>query len=146
MTQMYASLRYIQLHHAYADIPGQPLVPDPRPTAQLTNGTSTQDTEAANATHRQDQPADTPLPDAPDVFEAAMRELAQDLVLKEQQIEVIANSLPGLGNSESDQERRIRKLEVEMRTVERERLEAVKEKEAMADRLGEVIGKVKRVR
>lgn len=148
MTQMYASLRYIQMHHAYADIPGQPPVPDPRPVNAQTNGTSNAEAKdnEKSVGQRQDQQPETPLPDAPDVFQNAMRELAQDLVLKEQQIEVIVNSLPGIGNSEAGQEARLRELEAEMRVVEEERRRAQAQKEAMVDQLGEVIGKIKRVR
>ena len=42
-----------------------------------------------------------------------MRDMARDLVLQEQQIEVLINHLPGLGNSEESQVRRMRELEAE---------------------------------
>jgi len=132
---------YIQTRAPYGDIPGQPSQA-PHPAS---NGTApaNQDGDANN-----DQPPQgpsTPPPERSGVFNSALRELAQDLVLKEQQMEIIINSLPGLGNSEADQERLIRKYEAELREVEAERARAEEEKEQMVDMLGEVIGKVRRV-
>lgn len=66
-------------------------------------------------------------------------------MLKEQQIEYLINSLPGLGNSEADQEKRMRELEKELREVEAERLKAESEKDALVDGLGKVLVGVKRV-
>jgi mediator of RNA polymerase II transcription subunit 21 len=57
-----------------------------------------------------------------------MLELAQDLVVKEQQIELLISLLPGLESTEIDQERCIHELEEEVRIAEAQRLEAVKEK------------------
>lgn len=83
-------------------------------------------------------------PDPPDVFQAAQRELAQDLILKEQQIEYLISSLPGLGNSERDQEQAIRQLEEELKAAEEERKEALKEREEVLQRLDAVIRTIKR--
>ena len=47
---------------------------------------------------------------APDKFNATMHEMAQELVLKEQQIEIVIKSLPGIGVNEADQEKRMREL------------------------------------
>jgi mediator of RNA polymerase II transcription subunit 21 len=74
-----------------------------------------------------------------------MHELARDLVLKEQQVEILINSLPGIRSSEADQERRMRELEFELREVEAERAKAETEREALVEGLGRVIGGVKRV-
>ncbi len=79
-----------------------------------------------------------------DVFEAAQRELAQDLILKEQQIEGLISTLPGLKNSEKEQEELIRQLEEELKVAEEERKAAVKEKEVVLARLESVIRSVKR--
>ncbi len=62
-----------------------------------------------------------------DVFNAGQRELARDMILKEQQIEVLISQLPGLENSEKDQEQMIRPLEEELKAAEEARKEAVKE-------------------
>ena len=103
LNQMYASLSYIQTRHPYGEIPGQPSqAPQPRPPTTPAAPHSALSNGHAQFTQQPDPPT-TPPPENPDTFDAALRELARDLVLKEQQIEVIINSLPGLGNSEAEQ-------------------------------------------
>lgn len=155
---MYASLNYIYTRHPYGEIPGQPSQAPPAapapPSAQelsangvapAPNGEAATTQQNSSNTQNGRGEAATPPPDPPETFNAAMHELAQDMVVKEQQIELIIGLLPGIGNSEDYQERRLRELEAELRQVEEERTRKEKEKEAMVDLLGEVIGKVKRV-
>lgn len=78
------------------------------------------------------------------MFAAGQKELAQDLIVKEQQIEALISMLPGLENSEKDQEDTIRQLEEELKAAEARRKEAVKEKEMVLARLDRVITSVKR--
>ncbi len=152
---MYASINYIHTRHPYADISGQPsqapapAPPPPPPEQQLTNGTATISQQPngparAQAQQPQDPPA-SPPPELPDAFEATLHELARSLVLQEQQIEVLIQSLPGLGNSEASQERRMRELEAELREVEGERAKAEAERERMMDMLGGVLVGARRV-
>ncbi len=84
-------------------------------------------------------------PDSPRTFAAAQRELARDLVLKEQQIEYLISVLPGIGTSEREQEERLQVLEAELRVAEEERARAVREKEEVLERLDGVIRGVRRV-
>ena len=70
--------------------------------------------------------------------------MAQDLILKEQQIESLISVLPGLENSEQDQEQTIRQLEEELKAAEVRRREAVREKELVLVKLESVIRSVKR--
>lgn len=84
------------------------------------------------------------MPHPPNVFKAGQKELAQDLILKEQQIEYLISRLPGLENSERDQEQMIKQLEEELKIAEEERKKAVKEKEAVLERLEGIIRSVKR--
>lgn len=87
----------------------------------------------------------TPVdPYPPDVFKAGQKELAQDLIIKEQQIEALISMLPGLDNSEKDQEDTIQQLEEELKAAEKKRKEAAKEKDAVLARLESVIRSVKR--
>jgi mediator of RNA polymerase II transcription subunit 21 len=79
-----------------------------------------------------------------DVFKAGQRELAQDLIIKEQQIEYLISKLPGLTHSEKDQEQRIRELEEELKEAEEKSKVAVKEKEVLLAKVEEVIRSVKR--
>lgn len=83
-------------------------------------------------------------PHTPAEFQDGLRELARDLILREQQMELLISSLPGLEESEEDQVGRIRKAEEELRKVEEERRKAVEEKERLLEVLGEVIRSVKR--
>jgi mediator of RNA polymerase II transcription subunit 21 len=71
-------------------------------------------------------------------------ELARDLIIKEQQIEVLISMLPGLDSSENDQERCIRELEEEVRIAEAQRLDAIKEKNEIVATLGTVVRSVHR--
>jgi mediator of RNA polymerase II transcription subunit 21 len=79
-----------------------------------------------------------------DVFKAGQKELAQDLIMKEQQIEFLISSLPGLENSEKVQEETIKQLEEELKSAEVERQKAVLEKDEVQKRLDAVIRSVKR--
>ncbi len=52
--------------------------------------------------------------------------MAQDLILKEQQIEYLISVLPGLENSERGQEQMILQLDEQLKAAEEERKEALK--------------------
>ncbi|KIH90145.1 mediator of RNA polymerase II transcription subunit 21 [Sporothrix brasiliensis 5110] len=79
-----------------------------------------------------------------DEFRQGQEELARDLVYKEQQIEYLIGSLPGLENTEQDQERLIRELEEELKVAEMQRKEAVRERDEMLAKLDGVIRSIKR--
>lgn len=80
-----------------------------------------------------------------DEFRLGQEELARDLVYKEQQIEYLAGRLPGLENSEQDQERLVRELEEELKVAEVQRKEAVRERDEMLAKLDSVIQSIRRV-
>ncbi|OJZ91688.1 hypothetical protein ASPFODRAFT_55376 [Aspergillus luchuensis CBS 106.47] len=105
--------------------------------------------QGQNADNQQQQNADgtaegLPAPDSPATFAARQRELARDLVIKEQQIEYLISVLPGIDSSEAEQERRIRELEGELRVVEGVREERRRELGALRRRLEGVLGVVER--
>ncbi|PHH54158.1 Mediator of RNA polymerase II transcription subunit 21 [Ceratocystis fimbriata CBS 114723] len=77
-------------------------------------------------------------------FRAGLVELARDLILTEQQIEVLISSLPGLSSTEKDQEVNIRELEEELRAAEAQRQQAIKEKDAVLANLDRVIMNIRR--
>ncbi|KAI1470441.1 CSE2-domain-containing protein [Daldinia bambusicola] len=83
-------------------------------------------------------------PHPEDLFKSAQVELAQDLITKEQQIELLISLLPGLDNSEQDQERNIKELEEELKVAEAQRQEAIKEKEDTMAKLDAVIRSIRR--
>ena len=147
LNQMYASLSYIQTRHPYGEIPGQPSqAPQPQHTTPINPAAPHSALPNGHGQYaQQPDPPTTPPPEDAQTFDAALRELARDLVLKEQQIEVIINSLPGLGNSEAEQVERMRELETELREVEAERARAEAEREGLVEGLGGVLVGVGRV-
>ncbi|KAK0714652.1 mediator complex, subunit Med21 [Lasiosphaeris hirsuta] len=92
---------------------------------------------------KQDQPKEVETL-TPDVFQAGQLELARDLIVKEQQVEYLISSLPGLDNSERDQEQLIRDLEEELKVAETQRLEAVREKDEVLLKLDQVLRGIRR--
>ncbi|KAG8425376.1 RNA polymerase II mediator complex subunit [Metarhizium acridum] len=83
-----------------------------------------------------------PLP--ADEFAAGLEELSRDLIIKEQQIEVLISTLPGLDNSERDQERNIKDLEGDLKAAEAQRQDALKERDQILAELDSVIRSVRR--
>lgn len=160
LTQMYATLNYIQQRHPYGSFPGQesqsvPPPPPPKAEPALTNGSAV-DTNGADANgvvkkekkeeeEKKPEGAATHVPDRPEVFEATMREMARSLILQEQKAEILINSLPGIGNSEQNQLARMTELETELKQAEAERVEAEKKRERMVDTLGDVLVGIKSV-
>lgn len=141
-TQMFASLRYIQVHHSYAEIEGQPSQ-NPHPagsTRAQVNGDAGEVNATAAASELQE-----PVPDSPEIFQASLRELARDLIMKEQQIEYLIGVLPGIGTSEADQNLRIQALEKDLRGTELERQKAMQERDGMLNVLGQLAASCKRI-
>lgn len=83
-------------------------------------------------------------PHPSDNFNASQLELARDLITKEQQIEYLISILPGLLNSEQDQDRTIKELEDELKVAELQRQAAVREKEVTMKKLDDVIRSIRR--
>ncbi|KAK1779109.1 mediator complex, subunit Med21 [Copromyces sp. CBS 386.78] len=95
------------------------------------------------APSKADQPPEVDtLP--PDVFQAGQLELARDLITREQQIEYLISSLPGLDNSEHDQMQSIKELEEELTVAEKQRQEAVKEKDEVLVKLDQTLRSIRR--
>lgn len=131
-TQMFASLRYINTHHSFASIPGQP---DQQPNQKNEDGSAPviPDTQTES------------LPDDPQVFQANLRELARDLVMKEQQIEYLIKVLPGIGNSAQDQNDRIKQLEQQLKDLEGSSKQAAEERDEMLEMVEKVALDCRRV-
>ncbi|TQS37196.1 hypothetical protein Golomagni_02338 [Golovinomyces magnicellulatus] len=127
INQFIASLFYINKHHS-----PQKLGPNDN-LRQESNGEGSQ---------KQTHPQVDSLP--PDVFKAAHLELAQDLIIKEQQIEALISVLPGLENSEKDQEETLRQLDEELKEIEVEGAKAFKQKKDLLEKLDQAIISIKR--
>lgn len=83
-------------------------------------------------------------PHQPESFANNLKELAQDIVIREQQIEMLISLLPGLESSEEDQTRAIKELEEELKEAEKQRQDAIREKEQVRMRIDEIIRSIKR--
>lgn len=82
-----------------------------------------------------------PRHDPAAAFTADLHELARDLIVKEQQIEMLIERLPGIGTSERAQRARMAVLERQLREIEEERARAVAEKERLLERVaGRIAG------
>lgn len=92
----------------------------------------------------QGDPNQPPLPDSPQLFLYRQKELARDLIIKEQQIEYLIGRLPGIGSSEAEQEAQIRELESELRQVEFAREKKARELKKLWKRLELVLGTIER--
>lgn len=146
-TQFYATLCYLTTYNDHSSAIPPPNIPtaihqlskiekNPPPTGGGGGG-------GAQASATPEEPA-PPRPDSPTTFSHRQRELARDLIIKEQQIEYLISVLPGIGSSEAEQEARIKELEGEVRAVEEERREKRKELKALRVRLDEALGAVGR--
>ncbi|CAG7943295.1 unnamed protein product [Penicillium salamii] len=169
-TQFYATLGYLTTYHDNAPTTPPAHVADAVPAlAKITKNSSSPPVPAAiankaggaaavagnaspPAAHPQqpgaapaaigEDPNLPPAPDSPRTFASRQRELARDLIIKEQQIEYLISVLPGISMSEAEQEGRIRELEVELRGVEIERVGKVRELRKLRARLENVLGAV----
>ncbi|EED13189.1 RNA polymerase II transcription mediator complex subunit Srb7, putative [Talaromyces stipitatus ATCC 10500] len=101
-------------------------------------------TATTSLTPGQGDPNQPPIPDSPQLFLYRQKELARDLIIKEQQIEYLIGRLPGIGSSEAEQEARIRELESELRQVELAREKKAKELKKLGKRLESVLSTVER--
>ncbi|KAJ5627127.1 Mediator complex subunit Med21 [Penicillium herquei] len=165
-TQFYATLGYLSTYHDNSPAIPPPNVPDAAPAlAKISKNTTSPPVPASIAAKAGDatgqaspppappqQPGEGPAeaedpnlppqPDSPRTFASRQRELARDLIIKEQQIEYLISVLPGIGASEAEQEARIRELEKQLRDVEKEREDKVQELRALRRRLEGVLGAV----
>ncbi|MCJ1338318.1 RNA polymerase II mediator complex subunit [Bachmanniomyces sp. S44760] len=150
-TQFYASLKYITTHHPPGQIPNQPAhdLSPPSPTTQNNSANPPSPSQEKPPSQQQQQQNLNTDPDyrpaSPNTFAAATRELARDLVIKEQQIELLIRSLPTVETTRLEQEEKIKRLDGELRDVEKERVEVKGVKDGLLERVEAVICGVKRV-
>lgn len=81
-------------------------------------------------------------PPEPARFRADLAELARDLVLKSKQVELLIDSLPGAGFSESEQMARVRALEEQLVAAENERQQVLVESAQLLGKCDDLILKV----
>ena len=78
-------------------------------------------------------------PDTAEVFESNRRELARDLVAKVRQIESLADTLPGHGRSEQDQEADIAALQKQLLELAEKRQAVDARRDTLVDSLQKTI-------
>ncbi|EAW14183.1 med21 domain-containing protein [Aspergillus clavatus NRRL 1] len=158
-TQFYATIGYLSTYHdnspattptnipnaapALAKIPKNstaPPVPAGAPVPSQSSPPPPQTQRGASEAAA--DPNLPPAPDSPRTFASRQRELARDLIIKEQQIEYLISVLPGIDSSEAEQEKRIRELEAELRGVEEEREAKIRELRTLGRTLERVMGAV----
>lgn len=141
LTQFYSTVSYLNQRH--------PLIyPEPVPGDPYTNP-PIEDDQDASVKHRyasrlkpreEDTNNATPLiPVTPERFEKAQQDLAEDLILKGQQIEHLIRSLPGLGKSEEQQTAEIKELVEKVHKMEAQKKATRKEMRECVSRLDDVI-------
>jgi mediator of RNA polymerase II transcription subunit 21 len=136
---MSASLRQVKDNAPPSVPPGQQRLDT---FAELSARTAAEDNP--NATNPSDPPPPARL--TQEQFEADMKEMAQDITLKEQQIEKLIAHLPGLNWSEKEQVERMKELERQLEELEGERVKAVREKEGVMRMVEDKITGVGRAR
>ncbi|KAH7128746.1 mediator complex, subunit Med21 [Dendryphion nanum] len=120
LNQMYTTMSYIRTDAPPAPIEGQPAL------------SSFAEHEASQSTQQTiDAPKNTP----PEEFASTLNQFSNDIVLKEQQLEILFNNLPGMGISEKEQVERMKELQRQLDEIEPERLEAVREKDRLIERV-----------
>jgi mediator of RNA polymerase II transcription subunit 21 len=82
--------------------------------------------------------------DDPEKLEADLKELARDLIVKSQQIELLIDSLPGIGISEKEQMTKVEQLDKELEEVEKERRLAIEQKDQLMRKCDDLILQVAR--
>ena len=158
---MFACLHWVSNNSVPQSIQGQPYLPpdgvlpglnnsQPTPTGaaqdsqQQLNATEPSQSTAVNGVSA--APATNPdLEAANRDYQITLRELAQDLVVKEQQIEMLVKDMPGLNRSQNDQEARMKNLEAEAQTLEAQAKDVDQERELLIKRVEETMMRIRRV-
>ncbi|KAH6868295.1 hypothetical protein J4E91_007160 [Alternaria rosae] len=143
LNQMSAALRQIR-ENAPPSVPEgqQPL----ETFAQLEARNAAENTQQNPTADPSQQPIAAPPKPSPEQFQADLKEMAQDITLKEQQIERLIAHLPGLNWSEREQVDRMKELERQLEDLEGERVKAVKDKDVLMKMVEDKITGVGRVR
>ena len=161
---MFACLHWVSNNSAPGSIDGQPYMP-PDGILPSVNGVHSLDNNAVQSAYNNSGntevqsptgvngvsvSAATPMPTAEQAtedhdYEATLRELAQDLVVKERQIELLMKDLPGLNSSQIEQESRIKQTEDEAKSLEDQAQHAARTRETLIQRVEETMLRVRRV-
>ena len=146
LTQFFSTVSYLNQRH--------PLIyPEPVPSDPYTNVPikDAQDASATGASSRHRYATETKpggedltggrplLPVTPEKFEEAQRDLAEDLILKGQQIERLIRSLPGLDKSQEQQAAEIDALVGKVHAMEKQKKQKRREMRECVRKLDDVV-------
>ncbi|KAF1835943.1 hypothetical protein BDW02DRAFT_587789 [Decorospora gaudefroyi] len=140
LNQMSAALRQIKENAPPSVPPGQQRLDT---FAELEARTAAENT---HHTAELPQAIAPPAKPPPEQFQADIKELAQDITLKEQQLEKLIAHLPGLNWTEKEQVERMKELERQLEELEGERVRGVREKEVLLKLVEDKITGVGRMR
>ncbi|KAF2127827.1 hypothetical protein P153DRAFT_377329 [Dothidotthia symphoricarpi CBS 119687] len=140
----------MQSHFTYIKDKAPPSIPPGQPEVDSFNEREAKTAAENQATQTSTEPSQ--LTQAPPIlltqeeFQSTIKEFARDMVLKQQQIEYLIANLPGANTSEEEQIARMKQLEGQLEELETERLQAVKEKDMLRNKVEEKIMGVGRMR
>ena len=144
LTQFFSTVSYLTLRHpliAPEPIPGDPYTQPPKDEASH-NGSAANTTGRHRYANVKLHEEDTSMglqPVPPTAFDHAQQELADDLVRKGQQIELLIRNLPGLGRGEEQQAKEIQDLVVRVREMETVRKQKRREMRECVRQLDDVV-------
>jgi len=140
LNQFFCTLSYLSQRHP--TIAPNPTPGDPYTNHPVSPTTSQPSPYALSAGPEDTDPSRTAYPlrsDSPTTFAQSESELAEDLVLKAQQIEDLIARLPGIGKTQTEQAEEIEELAARLREVEERRKEKRKEVREVVKRLDDVV-------
>lgn len=113
VTQFYSSLNYINRHHDFEPIGSEPKITDDKYPVV-----------------------------SPEKLDADLNELAHDIMLKSQQIELLIDSLPGSGLQEQDQMAKVSELQAELKSLDSEQLQVLEERDSILSKCDGLISQL----
>ena len=146
LTQFFSTVSYLNQRHPliYPEpVPGDPYTNVPRKDAQdasATGASSRQRYATVIQPGGEDATGGRPLlPVTPEIFEEAQHDLAEDLILKGQQIEHLIRSLPGLDKGQEQQAAEIEALVEKVHEMEKQKKQKRREMRECVRKLDDVI-------
>ncbi|KAK9460595.1 mediator complex, subunit Med21 [Lipomyces oligophaga] len=115
--QFYSALHYLSSHHDFVPLGDDQKVSDAQWTA-----------------------------DDPAVFEATKNELARDIMIRTRQIDLLIDSLPGAGVSETDQLARVERLKEELIEADQEQKKWLEERDMLLAKCDSVVLQLSRAK
>lgn len=145
LTQFFSTVSYLNQRHplVYPEpVPGDPYTNVPIEDAQdaAATGTPSRHRYATKLKPGGEDATDGRplLPVTPEKFEEAQRDLAEDLILKGQQIEYLIRSLPGLDKSQEQQATEIEALVGKVHAMEKQKKQKRREMRECVRKLDDV--------